>query len=234
MQRRENSPEEAAMCIISCIDNSTHLFTKTTPEVVVLPMIITLARMTTVKAMKLWSLSTDDASQVCEEDLLTSNYVIERAIQNEFKKLWGNLLNHIKSDPSPPLGQPLEDVFARVLRMRILSSHLKERSPGQTTLMDLLAIDMSAVKYTIGGAQYNAAKISDTGETVEQDGVAQKNTRSFLRITFCFTAPRYTGAVLQETSIRKTQYLFNPSFIFAIGVAKCRVPPPAAQPDLFW
>ena len=77
MQRRENSPGEAAMCIISCIDNSTHLFTKTTPEAVVLPMIITLARMTTVKAMKLWSLSAADAALVCEEDLLTSNYVMD-------------------------------------------------------------------------------------------------------------------------------------------------------------
>ena len=93
-------------------------------------------------------------------------------------------MNHITSDPSPPLGQPLEDVFARVLRMMILSMHLKEHSPGQTTLMDLLAIDMSAIKYTIGGTPYNAAKISGTGETVEQDGVVRKNLKQWEKDTF--------------------------------------------------
>ena len=55
-------------------------------------------------------------------------------------------------------------------------------------------------------------------------GVAQKNTRSFLCTTFCFTSPRYTGAVLQESFYKEDEVTFNPSFIFVIGVAKCRVP----------
>ena len=114
---------------------------------------------------------------------VSSNYVIEGAIQKEFKEIWGNLLAHITSDPSPPLGQPLEDAFARVLRMRILSSHLREHSPGLTTLKDLLAIDMSAIKYTIGGTPYNAAKISGTGKTVEQNGT-QKNLKQWEVDTF--------------------------------------------------
>jgi hypothetical protein len=130
-----------------------------------------------------------------------SNYVIEGEIQDEFKKIWGNLLNHITSDPSPPLGQPLEDVFARVLRMRILSMHLKEHSPGQTTLMDLLAINMSAIKYTIGGTPYNAAKISGTGKTVKQVGVARKNLKQWEKDTFEYAC--------SEESFAKKDFLFD-------------------------
>ena len=111
--------------------------------------------------------------------------IIATEIQKEFKEIWGNLLNHITC---PLSSQPLEDVFARVLRMRMLSSHLKERSPGQTTLKDLLAIDMSAIKYTIGGTPYNASKISGTGETVDQDGVIQKNLEQWEKDTFEYAA----------------------------------------------
>ena len=130
-----------------------------------------------------------------------SNYVIEGAIQDELKKIWGDLLDHITSDPRPPRGQPLEDVFARVLRMRILSMHLKEHSPGQTTLMDLLAIHMSAVKYTIGGTSYNAAKISGTGKTVRQDGVARKNLQQWEKDTFEYAC--------SEESFAKKHFLFD-------------------------
>eukprot|EP01035_Chromulina_nebulosa_P069285 gene69285-biopygen11109 len=118
------------------------------------------------------------------EALISKDCAIEIEIQKEFKKIWGNLLNHIISGLSPPLGQPLEDVFARVLRMRILSTHLQEHSPGQTTIQDLFAIDMSAIKYTIGGTPYNAAKISDTGKTVTQDGVAKKDLKQWEKDTF--------------------------------------------------
>ena len=130
---------------------------------------------------------------------MDSDEIIAMEIQKEFKEIWGNLLNHITSDPSPPLGQPLEDVFARMLRMRILSSHLKERRPGQTTLKDLLAIDMSAIKYTIGGTPYKAAKISGTGKTVEQDGVPQKNLEQWEKDTF-----EYAGS---EESYAKKDFL---------------------------
>ena len=99
---------------------------------------------------------------------------IAREIQNEFKAIWNNLLNHIESPLSSALGQPLEDVFTKVLRMRILSTHLKEVNPGQTNLKDLLAIDMSAIKYTIGGKPYNPAKISKAGKSVVQDSVNKK------------------------------------------------------------
>eukprot|EP01035_Chromulina_nebulosa_P069361 gene69361-biopygen28230 len=86
---------------------------------------------------------------------VASNDIIVKEIQKEFKAIWGNLLDHITS-PAPEssqlVGQPLEDVFTRVLRMRILSSHLKEESSGQTTLMDLLAIkDMSLIKMLPSG-----------------------------------------------------------------------------------
>ena len=132
--------------------------------------------------------------------LMDSGDIIATEIQKEFKEIWGNLLNHITSDPSPPPGQPLEDVFARVLRMRILSSHLKERSPGQTTLKDLLAIDMSAIKYTVGGTPYNAAKISGTGKTVEQDGVPKKKIKQWEKDTFEY-------ASCSEESFAKKDFL---------------------------
>ena len=69
-------------------------------------------------------------------EVVDSDDIIAAEIQNEFEEIWGNLLRHIASDPSPPRAQPLEDVFARVLRARILSSHLNGRSPGQTTLQE--------------------------------------------------------------------------------------------------
>eukprot|EP01035_Chromulina_nebulosa_P022916 gene22916-biopygen15191 len=105
---------------------------------------------------------------------VVSNDIIAKEIQKEFKAIWGNLLGHITSPESSPLGQqPLEDVFTSILRIRILSSHLKEgSSSGQTTIKDLLAIkDLSLIKYTIGGAPYKAAKISNSGKSVTPDGV---------------------------------------------------------------
>ena len=71
----QQRPATAAMYIVSIMDGRTYLFTEKTPEIAILPMIIHLARMTTFKAMKVWQLSTDDASQVCEEDLLISNHI---------------------------------------------------------------------------------------------------------------------------------------------------------------
>lgn len=115
-QKRESNPDDAAMFILSCIDNNTHLFTKSAPEAVVLPIIIALARMTTGKAMKLWSLSTDDASQVCEEDLLTSNYVMglgnvvlhfNRSVSFAKGDIQKVLANYVKGAPFARL-----DVFA--------------------------------------------------------------------------------------------------------------------------
>ena len=41
---------------------------------------------------------------------------------------------------------------------------------------------------------------------------------------FALRRPGTRAQFFKKTSIRKTQYLFNPSFIFVIGLAKCRVP----------
>ena len=79
--------------------------------------------------------------------------------------------------------------------------HLKEHSPGQTTLMDLLAINMSAIKYTIGGTPYNAAKISGTGKTVRQDGVARKNLKQWEKDTFEYA--------YSEETFAKKDFLFD-------------------------
>eukprot|EP01036_Dinobryon_divergens_P024909 gene24909-33402_t len=105
-------------------------------------------------------------------EVVSDDDSIAKEIQREFKAIWRNLLDHLTTaavpvpESSPLVGQPLEDVFARVLRMKILSLHLKEGRSGHTTLMDLLAIkDMSAIKYTIGGAPYKAAQISNTGNS---------------------------------------------------------------------
>ena len=113
---------------------------------------------------------------------VTSADVNRREIQKEFQAIWANLKDHIQSLNSP-LGQPLEDVFARVLRMRLLSAHLQQSSPCLTTLKDLLAIDVDAIKYTIGGTPYNSAKISPSGKFVLQDGV-KKNFQQWETDTF--------------------------------------------------
>jgi len=110
--------------------------------------------------------------------------IISMEIQEEIKVIWGSLVNHIKSPLGSSLGQPLDDLFAKVLRMRIVSSHLKEHFPGFATLRDLLAIDtINNIKYTIGGRPYNATKISTTGKTVVQGG-AQKNFDQWEADTF--------------------------------------------------
>ena len=119
--------------------------------------------------------------------------VIARAIQDEFKEIWNNLVNHLTRSPpsspppSIPPGQPplLEDMFARVLRTRILSTHLHERRRGMTTLRALLAIDniSDGIKCITGGEPYNAAKISTTGKTVVQAGV-KKNINKWEAATF--------------------------------------------------
>jgi hypothetical protein len=93
--------------------------------------------------------------------------VHRREIQKGFQEIWVNLIQSLSSAS----GQPLEDVFARVLRMRLLSTHLKEHNRGHTTLKDLLAIDVDKIKYTIGGAPYNAAKIYPSGDFVLQDSI---------------------------------------------------------------
>ena len=154
---------------------------------------------------------------------VVSNDIIAKEIQKDLKVIWGNLLCHITSPESSPLGQPLEDVFPRVLRMRILSSHLKEGSSGYTTLQDLLAIkDMSMIKYTIGGAPYKAAKISNTGKSVTQDGV-RKSLKQWEADTFEYVAQGVKSAAkrktLEELLLRK---IIAPTRIDITSVASSR------------
>eukprot|EP01035_Chromulina_nebulosa_P023318 gene23318-biopygen15360 len=144
----------------------------------------------------------------------TSNYdwqdEIATEIQKEFNEIWNSILNHIKFPLSPPIGQrqPLEDAFARVLRMRILSSHLSEHSPGQTTLQDLLAIDdINAIKYTVGAGPYQAAKISSTETAVVQAG-AQKNLIPWEADSDESSAKRKVLSHLLSREIIATKFVF--------------------------
>eukprot|EP01036_Dinobryon_divergens_P033483 gene33483-43269_t len=107
--------------------------------------------------------------------------------------------------------------------MRILSSHLKEGRSGHITLMDLLAIkDMSLIKYTIGGAPYKAAQISNTGNSVMQDGI-QKTFKQWEADTF-----EHATVVVQ--SLKKKQFLSQllnrkiiaPTSIYIISLASIR------------
>ena len=111
---------------------------------------------------------------------------IARAIQDEFKAIWANLLNHLTT--CPPLLPPLlVDLLARVLRTRILSMHLREHRPGSTTLQALLAIENishEGIKYTTGEGPYSAAKISSTGKTVVQAGVKRNLLKKWEAATF--------------------------------------------------
>eukprot|EP00597_Dinobryon_sp_UTEXLB2267_P018033 CAMPEP_0201112350 /NCGR_PEP_ID=MMETSP0812-20130820/77193_1 /ASSEMBLY_ACC=CAM_ASM_000668 /TAXON_ID=98059 /ORGANISM="Dinobryon sp., Strain UTEXLB2267" /LENGTH=473 /DNA_ID=CAMNT_0047375675 /DNA_START=346 /DNA_END=1764 /DNA_ORIENTATION=+ len=94
--------------------------------------------------------------------------VFEAEIKSEFDQIWSELMQ----SPSPSMkGQPLEDAFQRVLRIRILSMHLKDDDKGQTTLHDLLAVDIKAVMFPIRGRPYSVAKVTKGLTTVEQDGV---------------------------------------------------------------
>lgn len=115
---------------------------------------------------------------------------IDKATQKEFKDIWSNLLmNHIKAYSSK-LGQPLDD-----------GASDEDSSPGQTTLMDLLAIDMSAIKYTIGGAPYNAAKISATEDYVVQGDVRKKNLEQWEAETFELLVSESDESIAKEQAL---------------------------------
>lgn len=101
----------------------------------------------------------------------------EVQIKREVDDIWMELKKHVQS-PAPVKGTVLEDVFARVLRMRILSAYLKEEGKGKTSLLELLAIDINAVMYTYGGKQYNAATTVTTKGT-KKDKVAGKKKKGF-------------------------------------------------------
>ena len=97
----------------------------------------------------------------------------EKAIKEEFDAIWNDLKSHILSkERGTAEGQALENIFPRVLRMRLLSTHLKEKEKGQTTLMELFAIDQASIMCTVGGRPYNAANTSSNYSFV-QDGVVR-------------------------------------------------------------
>jgi hypothetical protein len=54
--------------------------------------------------------------------------------------------------------------------------HLKVDGSGQTSLRDLLAVDMNAIMFTIGGRPYNTAKVIKGLSTFQQDGVNRSVT----------------------------------------------------------
>jgi len=98
-------------------------------------------------------------------------------IKHEIDLIWSELKNHILSPFPFTKGQPLEDAFQSVLRMRFLSMHLKVDGMGQTTLCDLLAVDLNAIMFTIGGRPYNTAKMIKGLSTFQQDGVNRSMTQ---------------------------------------------------------
>jgi hypothetical protein len=55
----------------------------------------------------------------------------EEQIKGEIEHIWMKLKMHVQS-PAPAKGTVLEDIFARVFRMRILSAYLKEEGKGTT------------------------------------------------------------------------------------------------------
>jgi hypothetical protein len=56
------------------------------------------------------------------------------------------------------------------------------------------------------------------------DGVAQKARGHSCAPPFALRRPGTRAQFFKKTAIRKTQYVFKPSFVFAIGLAQCRVP----------
>ena len=98
-------------------------------------------------------------------------------IKKEIDQIWRELKNHVQS-PASVKGAVLEDVFARVLRMRILSAHLKEKDKGTTSLLELLAIYFEAVMYICAGKPFNAATIVAAKGT-KKGGAAVKKKRGF-------------------------------------------------------
>ena len=104
-------------------------------------------------------------------------------IKKEIDQIWRELKNHVQS-PASVKGAVLEDVFARVLRMKILSAHLKEKDEGTTSLLELLAIDFKAVMYICAGKPFNAATIVAAKGTKKGEAAVKKK-RGF-RINRCF------------------------------------------------
>lgn len=87
----------------------------------------------------------------------------EKKIKEEFvEAVWNDLKTNILSKRGTTAkGQVvLEDIFPRVLRMRLLSTHLKGRKKRQSTLMELFAIDINSIMCTVGSRPYNAANTS--------------------------------------------------------------------------
>ena len=107
----------------------------------------------------------------------------EKKIKEEFDAIWNVLNTHILSEKNgTDKGQVLEDIFPRVLRMRLLSMHLKEEEKGETTLMELLEIDIKSIMYTVGGRPYNAANTT-SNYSYKQDGVV-RSAEEWMEKTF--------------------------------------------------
>jgi hypothetical protein len=117
-----------------------------------------------------------------ESDKLPDN-TYEKKIKEEFEAVWNDLKTHILSEKSGTAkGQVLEDILPRVLRMRLLSAHLKRKKRGQTTLMELLAVNIDSIMFTVGGRPYNAANTS-SNYSFKQDGVV-RSAEEWMEKTF--------------------------------------------------
>ena len=136
-------------------------------------------------------------------------------IKDELDHLWSQLKSHIQS-PVADKGQALEDAFSSVLRMRILSMHLKDGSmKGQTNLLDLLAIDMKKVLFTVGGRPYNVAKTTPH-KGFEQDGVL-KSAADWMSNTF--ELGQKTASTMKKNE--QLKHLFVAQFSFRQNFTPC-------------
>lgn len=99
---------------------------------------------------------------------LTNKY--EKTIKEEFDAIWNDLKTHLLSEKGTAKGQALLEIFPRVLRMRLLSTHLKGEKKGRTTLKELFAVDLKSIMCTVEGRPFHAATTTSRKNSLLQDG----------------------------------------------------------------
>ena len=92
------------------------------------------------------------------------------------------------------VGQPFEDIFVRILRIRILSMHLKENSKsGTTNLMEIFGINRATIVQTAEGLPYKRANM-----------MISKNPSYYLeRKNVRMTVKRWTEATFESYNYAK-------------------------------
>ena len=132
------------------------------------------------------SLDSDKGEAIVLEaalSLLALEKVWNCEIKKEIDAIWKGLKDRILSDSGTAGSRALEDIFPRVLRMRLLSMHLKECNRGTTTLSELFAIDTKSIMCTIGGGPYDAATSRGEDSFEQGDGVL-RNAEEWVAHTF--------------------------------------------------